>query len=105
MGVVMERDTYPKRWGLGPQAQLKKKLIADGKLDKHGKPNGSTPAEYLRAVPDLSGAAKADVKMTEEPKTPVSKGDGVDVDKSTEKKSKKDKKDKKTPKEKKEKKE
>ena len=104
--VVMERDTYPKRWGLGPQAQLKKKLIADGKLDKHGKPNGSTPAEYLRAVPDLSGAAKADVKMTEEPKTPVAKGDGdgMDVDKSTEKKSKKDKKDKKTPKEKKEKK-
>tara|TARA_B100000674_G_scaffold495767_2_gene524088 strand:- start:66 stop:1250 length:1185 start_codon:yes stop_codon:yes gene_type:complete len=104
--VVMERDTYPKRWGLGPQAQLKKKLIADGKLDKHGKPNSSTPAEYLRAVPDLSGAAKADTEMTEEPKTPAAKGDGdgMDMDKSTEKKSKKDKKDKKTPKEKKEKK-
>jgi len=104
--VVMERDTYPKRWGLGPQAQLKKKLIADGKLDKHGKPNSSTPAEYLRAVPDLSGAAKADTEMTEEPKTPAAKGDGdgMDMDKSTEKKSKKDKKDKKTPKEKKDKK-
>mmetsp|Transcript_35637 Transcript_35637/g.87660 ORF Transcript_35637/g.87660 Transcript_35637/m.87660 type:complete len:486 (+) Transcript_35637:55-1512(+) len=51
--VVMERDTYPRRWGLGPTAQAKKKLIAEGKLDKYGKPNDKTPAEYLRAVPDL----------------------------------------------------
>jgi len=59
--VVMERDTYPRRWGLGPTAQAKKKLIAEGKLDKFGKPNDKTPAEYLRAVPDLSvtGAKKA----------------------------------------------
>ena len=33
----MERDTYPRRWGLGPYASLKKKLIAEGKLDKHGR--------------------------------------------------------------------
>merc|ERR1711934_34842 len=44
--VIMERDTYPRRWGLGPKAQEKKKLIADGKLDKHGKPNESTPAAW-----------------------------------------------------------
>jgi hypothetical protein len=31
--VIMERDLYPKRWGLGPTAQEKKKLKADGKLD------------------------------------------------------------------------
>lgn len=31
--VIMERDLYPKRWGLGPVAQEKKKLKADGKLD------------------------------------------------------------------------
>lgn len=30
--VIMERDTYPRRWGLGPYAQIKKKLIADGKV-------------------------------------------------------------------------
>merc|ERR1712070_1055487 len=48
--VIMERDTYPRRWGLGPKAQQKKKLIADGKLDKYGRPNASTPAEYLKAV-------------------------------------------------------
>ena len=28
----------------------KKQLIAEGKLDKHGKPNDNTPAEYLRAL-------------------------------------------------------
>jgi H/ACA ribonucleoprotein complex subunit 4 len=31
--VIMERDLYPKRWGLGPIAQEKKKMKADGKLD------------------------------------------------------------------------
>lgn len=34
--VVMERDTYPRRWGLGPTAQAKKALVKEGKLDKHG---------------------------------------------------------------------
>lgn len=32
--VIMERDTYPRRWGLGPVAQKKKQLIASGQLDK-----------------------------------------------------------------------
>ena len=57
--VVMERDTYPRRWGLGPTAQAKKSLIAAGKLDKHGKPNANTPAEYLRSQPDLAAVAGA----------------------------------------------
>ncbi|KAK6935876.1 tRNA pseudouridylate synthase B, C-terminal [Dillenia turbinata] len=48
--VVMDRDTYPRKWGLGPRASMKKKLIAEGKLDKHGKPNESTPQEWLRNV-------------------------------------------------------
>jgi H/ACA ribonucleoprotein complex subunit 4 len=30
---IMERDTYPRRWGLGPTALEKKKMKADGKLD------------------------------------------------------------------------
>ncbi|KAI8473616.1 MAG: pseudouridine synthase [Monoraphidium minutum] len=55
--VVMERDTYPRRWGLGPYAAKKKQLIAEGKLDKHGRPNENTPAEYLRALPDVAAAA------------------------------------------------
>ncbi|OEL23080.1 H/ACA ribonucleoprotein complex subunit 4 [Dichanthelium oligosanthes] len=48
--VVMDRDTYPRKWGLGPVALKKKKLIAEGLLDKHGKPNEKTPAEWLRNV-------------------------------------------------------
>ncbi|KRY02939.1 H/ACA ribonucleoprotein complex subunit 4, partial [Trichinella patagoniensis] len=31
--VVMDRDTYPRKWGLGPRASTKKKLIAEGLLD------------------------------------------------------------------------
>lgn len=45
--VIMERDTYPRRWGMGPMAQKKKSLVKAGKLDKHGKPNESTPKDYL----------------------------------------------------------
>ena len=30
---IMERDLYPRRWGLGPVAQEKKKMKSDGKLD------------------------------------------------------------------------
>jgi H/ACA ribonucleoprotein complex subunit 4 len=46
--VVMDRDMYPRKWGLGPRASMKKKLIAEGKLDKHGKPNEKTPQEWAR---------------------------------------------------------
>jgi H/ACA ribonucleoprotein complex subunit 4 len=35
--VIMERDTYPRKWGLGPVAQRKKALIKEGKLDKYGR--------------------------------------------------------------------
>merc|ERR1712087_498891 len=61
--VIMERDTYPRRWGLGPKAQMKKKLIADGKLDKYGRPNASTPSEYLRAVSSDVAAAAASAEL------------------------------------------
>jgi len=44
--VVMERDTYPRKWGLGPKAKAKKALINDGKLDKYGRPNENTPQRW-----------------------------------------------------------
>lgn len=50
--VIMERDTYPRRWGLGPMALKRKELKEKGLLDKHGRPTADTPAEYLRAVKD-----------------------------------------------------
>ncbi|CAH0730612.1 unnamed protein product, partial [Brenthis ino] len=50
--VIMERDTYPRKWGLGPKASQKKILIQQGKLDKFGKPNENTPAEWLNSYVD-----------------------------------------------------
>ncbi|CAG5037102.1 unnamed protein product [Parnassius apollo] len=50
--VIMERDTYPRKWGLGPKASQKKQLIQQGKLDKYGKPNENTPAEWLNSFVD-----------------------------------------------------
>lgn len=47
--VIMERDTYPRKWGLGPKASAKKTLIGAGKLDKFGRPNENTPKEWLNS--------------------------------------------------------
>jgi H/ACA ribonucleoprotein complex subunit 4 len=30
--VIMDRETYPRRWGLGPRASRKKALIKEGML-------------------------------------------------------------------------
>ncbi|KAL1972111.1 hypothetical protein VTN31DRAFT_7330 [Thermomyces dupontii] len=56
---IMERDVYPRRWGLGPVALEKKKLKADGKLDKYGRPNENTPAKWKNEYKDYSAAAEA----------------------------------------------
>ena len=63
--VIMERDTYPRRWGLGPQAMKKKALIKEGKLDKYGRPNDSTPKEYATGLASASAPASAE-KMDED---------------------------------------
>jgi len=55
--VIMERDTYPRRWGLGPRAKQKKQLITEGKLDKFGKPNENTPKDWMTSYKDYSGQA------------------------------------------------
>jgi len=52
---IMERDTYPRRWGLGPKAMEKKKMIKDGKLGKHGeKIEGLTPKEWSKDYVDYT---------------------------------------------------
>jgi len=66
--VVMERDLYPRRWGLGPKASIKKEMIKKGLLDKHGKPNENTPADYL-AASTAQLALSTPVKVKKEPKT------------------------------------
>ncbi|XWS57120.1 hypothetical protein CRYUN_Cryun09bG0144300 [Craigia yunnanensis] len=93
--VVMDRDTYPRKWGLGPTASMKKKLIVEGKLDKHGKPNDSTPKEWLRnvvlpaggdsMVASLAASAELAVKNSE---TTVGEKEITLVEKEKEKKKK-----------------
>ena len=55
--VVMERDTYPRRWGLGPVAARKKQMIQRGELDKRGRPNDKTPSAWLKQYTALGGVA------------------------------------------------
>merc|ERR1739844_327374 len=52
--VIMERDTYPRKWGLGPKAAFKKDMIKKGKLDKYGKPNENTPADWRNSYVDYN---------------------------------------------------
>jgi len=82
--VIMDRDTYPRRWGLGPKAMQKKALIAEGKLDKHGKPNALTPAEWKEGAAPATPAAATPVAAVA-PATPA----GSDGDAAKEKKEKK----------------
>ncbi|KAH9597741.1 Pseudouridine synthase II [Trypanosoma melophagium] len=44
--VIMDRDTYPRRWGLGPIAVKKRSMMKDGLLDKYGRPQANTPSDW-----------------------------------------------------------
>jgi len=46
--VIMDRDTYPVRWKLGPRASRKKHLMSIGLLDKKGKPTPNTPTDWIQ---------------------------------------------------------
>jgi len=54
---IMERDLYPRRWGMGPVALEKKKMKSDGKLDKYGRPNENTPAKWNAEYTDYNASA------------------------------------------------
>ncbi|PYH40668.1 pseudouridine synthase CBF5 [Aspergillus saccharolyticus JOP 1030-1] len=95
---IMERDLYPRRWGLGPVALEKKKLKSAGKLDKYGRTNEATPAKWKSDYKDYSApeeasiqtadhAATEDAAPTEEPSSPQTKME-VDEDHDEEKKRK-----------------
>jgi len=47
---IMERDTYPRRWGLGPKAQEKKKMVKSGALDKYGRANEKNSSQLERRI-------------------------------------------------------
>jgi len=128
--VIMERDVYPRRWGLGPMAQRKKALISQGKLDKHGKPNADTPSDFLASYKEYSMSNPPKMKGTgprndegtvateaseaaapaameedspDEKKRPVEDTSSADEEKPKKKKDKKEKKAKKEKKKKKDK--
>ncbi|CAL1352345.1 unnamed protein product [Linum trigynum] len=94
--VVMDRDTYPRKWGLGPRASMKKKLISEGKLDKHGKPNEKTPNEWARnlVLPTGGDSMIASLAAADGPET---KAAAPTPDVATEKKKSKRKHDDDTP--------
>eukprot|EP01121_Diplochlamys_sp_Union-15-3_P005346 TRINITY_DN15678_c0_g1_i1.p1 TRINITY_DN15678_c0_g1~~TRINITY_DN15678_c0_g1_i1.p1 ORF type:complete len:439 (-),score=73.29 TRINITY_DN15678_c0_g1_i1:35-1312(-) len=69
--VIMDRDTYPRRWGLSPRAIMRKQMIKDGLLDKYGKPNEKTPKDWLDegnavAIPATTTKIEAGRKRTRE---------------------------------------
>lgn len=62
---IMERDLYPRRWGLGPVALEKKKLKSAGKLDKYGRANEATPAQWKSDYKDYSVAEEESLAQPE----------------------------------------
>ena len=84
--VIMDRDTYPRKWGLGPYALKKKKLIKEGKLDKYGKINDKTPEDYKK----IFGKPEDSVKEAQE-KGKDTKESGSKKERKEEKRSSKKK--------------
>jgi H/ACA ribonucleoprotein complex subunit 4 len=92
---IMERDLYPRRWGLGPVALEKKKLKSAGKLDKYGHANEATPAKWKSDYKDYSlpedgsaqpaEAPKEEAPETETPSSPAK----MEVDEDDDKKKRK----------------
>ncbi|KAJ1292076.1 hypothetical protein BS78_02G364500 [Paspalum vaginatum] len=91
--VVMDRDTYPRKWGLGPVALKKKKMVAEGLLDMHGKPNEKTPAEWLRnvALPTGGDVSIASIAAAPEPEKVKVEQDAIVSEEVKEKKKKRQK--------------
>ncbi|KAL9041969.1 MAG: hypothetical protein Q9214_003928 [Letrouitia sp. 1 TL-2023] len=67
---IMERDLYPRRWGLGPTAVEKKKLKSEGRLDKHGRPNSNTPAKWNAEYQDFSAPLENGTAAQDQPDAP-----------------------------------
>ena len=86
---IMERDLYPRRWGMGPVAVEKKKLKSDGKLDvrthspfpiialpltkclqKYGRPNENTPAKWSSEYTDFTPSTQSTTAQPSKPDDP-----------------------------------
>ena len=101
--VIMDRETYPRKWGLGPYALQKKKLIKEGKLDKYGKVNDKTLDDYKKIFGNDNKKDKEEKK--EEKKEKKKNKSSSSSESDSEKEEKKPKKEKKENEEKNKKKE
>jgi H/ACA ribonucleoprotein complex subunit 4 len=81
---IMERDLYPRRWGLGPVALEKKKMKSDGKLDKYGRPNEATPAKWNNEYKDFNAPLEGSTgpRVTEVTETAAPAAPTFDADAS-----------------------
>lgn len=62
--VIMERDTYSRKWGLGPYAVKAKQAVEKGLMGAYGKPNEKTPKDLAVLYEDHS-APKVESKKEE----------------------------------------
>lgn len=116
--VIMDRDTYDKKWKLGPYSKKKDELKQAGQLDKFGRIVDTTPEAWKLLfgdpdkavnIHDVVAKVKPDSKKDSKPsKTPAPADSDSDSEtekkrlkKKEEKEGKKDKKDKKDKKKKK----
>jgi H/ACA ribonucleoprotein complex subunit 4 len=89
--VIMERDTYPRRWGLGPKALNKKQMIKTGSLDKYGKTNEKTPADWKKSYKDYSGEkGTTEMKKADPVESSAKAGDNAKEEKKKKKKKAKE---------------
>ncbi|CAB4412112.1 unnamed protein product [Rhizophagus irregularis] len=104
--VIMERDTYPRAWGLGPKAMEKKKLISEdlSAVGTKGDPGTSSsatvpPANLVTAVPTAPPVTSAQSTEDQEEGTSLAKKRKIeedsDIPAGESKSSKKEKKSKK----------
>lgn len=82
--VLMERDLYPRKWGLGPKASLKKSMIKKGLLDKHGRPNESTPSDWKESAPVVKSEPEPTPDTAEAPKSKKRGLDDVSMEEAEE---------------------
>jgi H/ACA ribonucleoprotein complex subunit 4 len=103
---IMERDTYPRRWGMGPVALKKKQMKNDGKLDKFGRANENTPESWKKEYVshETEEAKPVPEDKLKAPEVQESKGSLFSEKKESEEEVKEEKKEKKDKSEKKEKK-
>lgn len=66
--VIMDRDTYPKKWGLGPHALKKKQFIKEGKLDKYSRITDTTPEDVKKEIKKYTLDKMPSKDTKEEPK-------------------------------------